>query len=311
MRSFQIELKLNQEQTTLCAKSAGTARYAFNWALDKCQEEYACSEAIAALAGIQKGEKTGYKRKGAAPRHKDWNVYKKSKPWIYEVSKCCGQEAFRDLDNAYDNIASLNTRNDETLFMFPRYEPLFRYLNFEVLEFRYLNFEVLENPDDKSRKMIRHREDESIVCDSYIDILDLAEKIRGSGKVGEETRSKLDNVLRFSISGYLNVAAYNDFMLKNVELKLAYEGDSDEELEDLLGYRSKYLLSQIPGIYHGGTFDDLELAKMSNLISMCHSLHCLFTPCIYHGQDYDYTMHAKVNKIFSNVITNLMTDRNW
>jgi len=201
----------------------------------------------------------------------------------------------------YDNIASLNTRKNETLFMFPRYEPLFR----------YLNFEVLDNPNKESRKMIRHREDVSISCDGYIDILELAEKIRGSGKVGEETKSKLDNVLRFSALGYLNVAAYNDFMLKNAELKLDYEGDSDEELEDLLGYRSEYLLSQIPGIYRGGTFDDLELAKMSNLISMCHSLHCLFTPSIYHSQAYDYTMHAKVNKIFSNVIKNLIAKRDW
>ena len=104
MRSFQIELKLNQEQTTLCAKSAGTARYAYNWALGKCQEEYACAEAIAALAGIQKGEKIGYSRTKSAPRHKDWNIYKKSTPWIKEVSKCCGQEAFRDLDNAYDRF---------------------------------------------------------------------------------------------------------------------------------------------------------------------------------------------------------------
>ena len=32
-RSFKIELKLNKTQKVLCARSAGTSRFAYNWKL--------------------------------------------------------------------------------------------------------------------------------------------------------------------------------------------------------------------------------------------------------------------------------------
>ena len=39
-RSFKIELKLNATQRVLCAKGAGTSRYAYNWKLRQLSEEY-------------------------------------------------------------------------------------------------------------------------------------------------------------------------------------------------------------------------------------------------------------------------------
>ena len=36
--------------------------------------------------------------------HRRWNAEKAQRPWVYEVSKCCGQEALRDLDRAFANF---------------------------------------------------------------------------------------------------------------------------------------------------------------------------------------------------------------
>lgn len=40
MRSYRLELKLNNTQRLLCAKSAGTARFAYNWKLHNLIEQY-------------------------------------------------------------------------------------------------------------------------------------------------------------------------------------------------------------------------------------------------------------------------------
>ena len=40
----------------------------------------------------------------AMERHRRWNAKKAQRPWVYEVSKCCGQEALRDLDRAFANF---------------------------------------------------------------------------------------------------------------------------------------------------------------------------------------------------------------
>jgi transposase len=41
MRSYRLELKLNQSEKVLCAKSAGTSRFAYNWKLS--DREWTCS----------------------------------------------------------------------------------------------------------------------------------------------------------------------------------------------------------------------------------------------------------------------------
>jgi len=40
IHSYRIELKLNKTQGVLCAKGAGTARFAYNWKLGKLIEAY-------------------------------------------------------------------------------------------------------------------------------------------------------------------------------------------------------------------------------------------------------------------------------
>ena len=47
MRGYRLELKLNKHQRVLCAKSAGTARFAYNWKLRIPIDEYEKAKAKA------------------------------------------------------------------------------------------------------------------------------------------------------------------------------------------------------------------------------------------------------------------------
>jgi len=88
-RGYQAELDLNNEQITLARKHCGAARWAFNYGLRRKQEAY------------QAGEKTPY----ATELHREINALKKTEiPWMYELSKCAAQEAFRDLDSAFKHF---------------------------------------------------------------------------------------------------------------------------------------------------------------------------------------------------------------
>ena len=73
VRGYKVELDLNNEQVTACRKHCGAARWAYNYALTRKQENY------------QAGLKTPY----ATHLHKEINALKKTEiPWAYEVSKC-------------------------------------------------------------------------------------------------------------------------------------------------------------------------------------------------------------------------------
>ena len=101
MRGYRLELKLTEEQRKLCARSAGTARYAYNWKLDKLIREYESLVALKTMYGLDKvpnimGSPISW--------HRDWVVLKNEKPWIRETSKCCGQEALRNLGVAFQNF---------------------------------------------------------------------------------------------------------------------------------------------------------------------------------------------------------------
>ena len=88
-RAYRTELDPNNRQRTLLLKSAGVARFAWNWGLQRRIEEYR-------LTG---------RSSNAIVQHRQLNGYKKVFfPWMYEVSKCCPQEALRDLDRAFKNF---------------------------------------------------------------------------------------------------------------------------------------------------------------------------------------------------------------
>lgn len=88
-RGYKTELDLNNKQRTACFQHAGTARYAFNWALHKKIEAY------------NKGEKVPT----AIDLHRELNQLKQTElSWMYRVSKCAPQEALRNVDKAYDHF---------------------------------------------------------------------------------------------------------------------------------------------------------------------------------------------------------------
>jgi len=89
-KAYKTELAPNKTQLTLLAKSVGTARFVWNWGLALRIEEY----------------KTTGKSSNAIDQHRQLNQLKQQEEygWLYEVSKCCGQEALRDLDKAYANF---------------------------------------------------------------------------------------------------------------------------------------------------------------------------------------------------------------
>ena len=100
MRSYRLELKLNQGQRILCAKSAGTSRFAYNWKLHQLIEQYEQAKAEA------NGGKVKCSFGNSIAWHKDWVILKNELPWIRETSKCCGQESLRDLQIAFQRFFS-------------------------------------------------------------------------------------------------------------------------------------------------------------------------------------------------------------
>ena len=89
IRAFKVELDLNNKQRTRCRQHAGTARFAFNWGLNRKIEAY----------------KKGEKAPNAITLHRELNALKATEfPWMYEVSKCAPQEALRDLDHAFNHF---------------------------------------------------------------------------------------------------------------------------------------------------------------------------------------------------------------
>lgn len=90
IKSYKVELDLNNKQRTLFVKHAGVARFAYNWGLAQRIEEY----------------RTTGKSSSAIDQHKQIVQMKKTKEysWLKEVSKCAPQEALRNLDSAYANF---------------------------------------------------------------------------------------------------------------------------------------------------------------------------------------------------------------
>jgi len=95
IRSYRLELKLNESQKILCQKSAGASRFAYNWKLHQLIEQYEIAKVEA------NGSKVKCNFGNAIAWHKDWVNLKTELPWIRETSKCCGHEALRNLEKAF------------------------------------------------------------------------------------------------------------------------------------------------------------------------------------------------------------------
>jgi putative transposase len=94
-QSYRYELDPNAAQRAALARHAGTARFAWNWALARRK----------VLLDKYPERKDKRRYTNACAQHREWNAWKvENAPWAYECSKCTAQEAFRNLDKAFRNF---------------------------------------------------------------------------------------------------------------------------------------------------------------------------------------------------------------
>jgi putative transposase len=108
--AYRFALDPSPAQERALRSHAGAARFAWNWGLAKCKQRYAA-------------ERKWY---SAADLHKLWNAEKKADPalaWWSENSKCCYQEAFRNLDRALrDFVKSKKGQRKGERLGFPKFK---------------------------------------------------------------------------------------------------------------------------------------------------------------------------------------------
>lgn len=92
--AHRIELMPNDHQRTHFARAAGTARFAYNWALRQWQEQYAAWKLD---NSVPKPSEMSLRR--------ELNAIKRTEfPWMLEVTKCAPQLAIKQLGVAYKNF---------------------------------------------------------------------------------------------------------------------------------------------------------------------------------------------------------------
>lgn len=95
-KDYRYELDPNNVQWTKLQQFSGTARFAYNWALGRIKNKISRPNAIAL--------------------HREWNEWKRENAlWWSTVSKCVPQEAFRNLQKAFESFFKKKTR-------FPRFK---------------------------------------------------------------------------------------------------------------------------------------------------------------------------------------------
>ncbi|ACD83954.1 RNA-guided endonuclease InsQ/TnpB family protein [Candidatus Methylacidiphilum infernorum] len=92
--SHKIALDPNNAQATYFAKAAGTARFAYNWALEQWQKQY---EAWKADKRLPKPSQYSLRRQLNAIKREQF-------PWMLEVTKCAPQMAIIQLGQAFANF---------------------------------------------------------------------------------------------------------------------------------------------------------------------------------------------------------------
>src|SRR5258708_16417315 len=88
LKAHKIKLHPTPEQATYFAKAAGTARYAFNWAVAEWKKQY----------------EAGGKPSALALRTQFHALRKQELPWTYDVTKCAIEGAFMNVAAAFKNF---------------------------------------------------------------------------------------------------------------------------------------------------------------------------------------------------------------
>src|SRR5215469_5236088 len=83
--AHKIALNPNAAQRDYFARAAGTARFAYNWALAEWKRQY----------------RTGEKPNDTALRRQLNAIKREQFPWMFDVTKCAAQEAIIDVASAF------------------------------------------------------------------------------------------------------------------------------------------------------------------------------------------------------------------
>ena len=108
---FRTKLIVTAPQAQYFARACGTARFAYNWALEKWIEQYRQHKQAPALVPPP----------NEAALRRELNRIKGTQfPWMYEVTKCAVQNAIRNLGTAFKNFFS-NPKH----FKYPKFKKKF------------------------------------------------------------------------------------------------------------------------------------------------------------------------------------------
>jgi len=107
IRGHTIALDPTEAQRTYFAKAAGTARFAWNYALSEWKRQHKAGE-----------------KPSAGKLRKQWNAIRHADfPWSGEVTKCAGSQAIIDLGTAFANFCrDLKQPKAERHFRYPRFK---------------------------------------------------------------------------------------------------------------------------------------------------------------------------------------------
>jgi putative transposase len=94
LRAHRIRLDPNNVQATYLARAAGTARFAYNWALAEWQRQY---QACTADPSLPKPNEAALRRQLNAIKRAEF-------PWMLEVTKNAPQIAIMQLGRAFENF---------------------------------------------------------------------------------------------------------------------------------------------------------------------------------------------------------------
>jgi putative transposase len=92
--AHRIRLDPNNVQATYLAQAVGTARFAYNWALEEWRKQY---EACKANPALPKPNEAALRRQLNAIKHERF-------PWMLEVTKNAPQMAIMQLGRAFENF---------------------------------------------------------------------------------------------------------------------------------------------------------------------------------------------------------------
>jgi putative transposase len=94
LMAHRIRLDPNKVQRTYLARAAGTARFAYNWALSEWSRQYE----------VYRADPTA-KRPDEAALRRQLNAIKREQfPWMLDVTKCAPQIAIMQLGRAFENF---------------------------------------------------------------------------------------------------------------------------------------------------------------------------------------------------------------